>query len=60
MKEFAEPAKHVKDVTELPRNGWGRDAVVDAAKLYLGLGEVDWTQGMHSGTVYNGEQVLAI
>ncbi len=27
-------------------------------KLYLGLGEFDWTQGTQSGTVYNGEEVI--
>jgi hypothetical protein len=42
----------------LPSHGLSKEQVLEKAKEYLGLGEVDWRTGSCSGTVYNGESKM--
>jgi hypothetical protein len=53
-KELLGHSAHLKDINRLPENGWSKDEILKQTKIYLGLGEFDWTQGTQSGTVYNG------
>ncbi len=49
---------HLKDINELPEQGWSKEEILEQTKIYLGLGEFDWRQGTQSGTVYNGNKFL--